>query len=163
LSLHDVDGNIHLPNGASMTARESAKFGLLIQHHGNWQGRQIVPAKLLQECFIGTTANPRYGLTFWLRSVKSVPKDFVMAHGRGKQVLYIIPSLDLVIVQFAETEQYEMKDFLERLLVSVKEGRAAHLKNRRQMAIASDVWSAAQLVRPTGEPRGFSSIGLLDV
>lgn len=119
----DEDGNIHLPNGAIMTAREWAKFGLLILHRGKWQDQQVVPAKVLQECFVGTPANWSYGVTFWLaHRVGWGPKDLVMAHGRGNQILYIVPSLDLVVVQFAETERFDEESFLQRLLVSVKEG-----------------------------------------
>jgi CubicO group peptidase (beta-lactamase class C family) len=114
----DEDGNIHLPNGAIMTAHEWAKFGLFIQHQGNWQGRQIIPAKILQECFAGTAANPYYGLTFWLKSGGRAPDDLVMARGLGTQRLYIIPSLELVVVQFAETEQFDDSSFLQRLLMS---------------------------------------------
>jgi CubicO group peptidase (beta-lactamase class C family) len=112
----DEDGNIHLPNGANVMAREWAKFGLLIQHQGNWQGRQIVPAKVLQECFIGTSANPHYGITFWLKANVRAPNDLVVAKGLGAQRLYIIPSLQLVVVQFAETEQFDEASFLHRLL-----------------------------------------------
>jgi CubicO group peptidase (beta-lactamase class C family) len=108
----DEDDNIHLPNGANMTAREWAKFGLLIQYQGNWQGRQIVPGKLLQECFVGTEANPYYGLTFWLGIEGRAPKDLVMAKGLGAQQLYIMPSLTLLVVQFAETERFNERDFL---------------------------------------------------
>lgn len=118
----DENGNIHLPNGAIMTASEWVKFGLLIQHRGKWRGRQIAPANVLQECFFGTQANPSYGLTFWLRSDGRVPKDLVMARGRGQQRLYVVPSLDLVVVQFADTTQFDEREFLERLLVRVKEG-----------------------------------------
>lgn len=118
----DVNGNIHLPNGASMTAREWAKFGLLIQHRGKWQDRQIVPAKVLQECFVGTGANPYYGLTFWLKGGGRVPDDLVMAQGLGMQRLYIVPSIELVVVQFAETDRFVETDFLERLLTGLKQG-----------------------------------------
>jgi CubicO group peptidase (beta-lactamase class C family) len=117
--IKDVDGNIHLPNGASMTAREWAKFGLFILHQGKWQDRQIVPAQVLEQCFVGTIANPQYGLTFWLMSARWTPRNFIMAHGLGKQILYIVPSLDLVVVQFAETERFMVKDFLQRLLARV--------------------------------------------
>ena len=55
----DVDGNIHLPNGATMTAREWAKFGLFILHQGSWQGRQIVPSNVLKECFVRHGREPR--------------------------------------------------------------------------------------------------------
>lgn len=40
-----------------------------------------------------------------------------MARGRGAQILYVLPSLELVVVQFAETEQFDEASFLQWLLV----------------------------------------------
>ena len=113
----DEDGNVHLPNGMSVTAREWAKFGKLILQQGKWDGRQIVPWDVLKECFVGTAANPYYGITFWLKGGGPAPDDMVAARGQGSQMLYIIPSLELVVVQFAETEQFDQSVFLRRLLV----------------------------------------------
>jgi CubicO group peptidase (beta-lactamase class C family) len=113
----DEDGNVHLPNGMSVTAREWAKFGKLILQQGKWDGRQIVPWDVLKECFVGTAANPYYGITFWLKGGGPAPDDMVAARGQGSQLLYIIPSLELVVVQFAETEQFDQSVFLRRLLV----------------------------------------------
>jgi CubicO group peptidase (beta-lactamase class C family) len=113
----DENGNIHLPNGAIMTGREWAKFGLFILHQGDWQGRQIVPWNVLKECFVGSRANPNYGITFWLKEAGNAPDDLVFARGLGSQRLYIIPSLELVVVQFAETETFDDASFLQRLLV----------------------------------------------
>jgi CubicO group peptidase (beta-lactamase class C family) len=112
----DQDGNVHLPPGMSVTAREWAKFGKLILQQGKWDGRQIVPWDVLKECFVGTAANPYYGITFWLKGGGPVPEDMVAARGQGSQALYIIPSLELVVVQFAETEQFDQMTFLRRLL-----------------------------------------------
>jgi CubicO group peptidase (beta-lactamase class C family) len=114
----DEDGNVHLPNGMSMTAREWAKFGKFIMQQGKWDGRQIVPWNVLKECFVGSRANPNYGITFWLKEAGNAPDDLVFARGLGSQRLYIIPSLELIIVQFAETEIFDDGSFLRRLLVS---------------------------------------------
>jgi len=62
------DGNPHLPSGARLTAREWAKFGQLVIQDGKWEGNNIIESILLQKCFQGTTANPAYGLTWWLNS-----------------------------------------------------------------------------------------------
>ena len=114
----DEDGNVHLPNGMSMTAREWAKFGKLILHQGKWDGQQIVPWGVLKECFVGSRANPNYGITFWLKEASNAPDDLVFARGLGSQRLYIIPSLELIVVQFAETEIFDDARFLGWLLVS---------------------------------------------
>jgi CubicO group peptidase (beta-lactamase class C family) len=115
--IKDVDGNVHLPNGMSLTARAWAKFGKLILHQAKWDGRQVVPWNVFKECFVGTAANPYYGITFWLKGGGPAPDDMVAARGQGSQILYIIPSLELVVVQFAETEQFDQTTFLRRLLV----------------------------------------------
>lgn len=141
----------NLPSGAFMTAREWAKFGLLIKNGGKWNGKQLVSEKALKECFEGTKTNPNYGLTFWLnRSFdgsakvaekekgrlqeflgiepettviskngisKDLPKDMVIAAGAGKQRLYIIPSLDLVIVRQGQQSRFNDAEFLERLIL----------------------------------------------
>lgn len=114
----DVDGNVHLPNGMSMTAREWARFGKLILHQGKWDGRQVVPWDVLKECFVGSRANPNYGITFWLKEAGNAPDDLVFASGLGSQRLYIIPSLELMVVQFAETEIFDDASFLRRLLIN---------------------------------------------
>jgi CubicO group peptidase (beta-lactamase class C family) len=112
----DEDGNVHLPNGMFMTAREWAKFGLFILHQGKSEGQQVVPWNVLKECFVGTSANQYYGITFWLGAGRA-PSDLIMAKGLGSQHLYVVPSLQLMVVQFAETQIFDEAIFLQRLLV----------------------------------------------
>lgn len=138
-----VDGDPLLPQGASLTAREWVKFGLFLKNGGKWNGKQIVKKKLLDELVIGSKANPAYGITFWLNhdgikadgnqrkprnnmenirqnGVISGVKDLYMAAGALNQRLYIIPSLDLVIVRQGKQGKYEDHEFLERLLPGEK-------------------------------------------
>src|SRR5262245_44407006 len=61
-----IDGEPLLPQGASLTAREWVKFGLLLKNGGKWNGKTLFSKKLLEEFVLGTTANPAYGITFWL-------------------------------------------------------------------------------------------------
>lgn len=113
----------HLPSGAYFTAREWAKFGLFILQGGSWEGRQIVRPESLAECFKPATANPRYGMTFWKALPSDPVPDLVMAAGKGKQKLFIIPSRKLLIVQFADAEQrYKEERFLELALGLGKAG-----------------------------------------
>ncbi len=107
----------HLPSGAYLTAREWAKFGLLILNQGVWEGRPIVKPESLAECFKPASANPRYGMTFW-RAVPEDPEpDLVMAAGKGKQKLFILPSRQLLIVQLADAERrYQERRFLDLAL-----------------------------------------------
>lgn len=113
----DADGQPHLPSGALLTAREWAKFGLFVLNNGACNGKQLVSEKLLAECFQGTRAHPTYGLTFWLNASDERPRDLVMAAGAGKQKLYIVPSLKLLIVQFAEAPRRFQERELMRLVL----------------------------------------------
>jgi CubicO group peptidase (beta-lactamase class C family) len=119
-----TDGQPHLPSGAALTARQWAKFGELVRLGGRWEEKQVLDAKLLDECFVGTKANPAYGLTFWLRrdvdadtrrgipllrratdvmnDRSDVARDLVFAAGAGHQRLYISRELKLVVVRQAE-------------------------------------------------------------
>lgn len=113
----DADGNPHLPSGAHLTAREWAKFGLFVLNKGAWDGKQLVSEKLLAECFQGTKAHPTYGLTFWLNASDERPRDLVMAAGAGKQKLYLVPPLKLLVVQFAEApRRFQEREFLRLVL-----------------------------------------------
>jgi CubicO group peptidase (beta-lactamase class C family) len=119
----DKDGNPHLPSGASLTAREWAKFGELIRHSGKWKEKQLVPQKELDACFTGSKANPAYGLTWWLKrpvdeatlqriallrratdlvgAKTALPGDLVFAAGAGDQRMYVSRQHKLVIVRQA--------------------------------------------------------------
>ena len=122
--LRDAKGNPALPYGAYMTAREWAKFGLLVLNRGKHGGKQIVPLEHFDECFMGTKANPRYGLNFWLigkranRRNEAVPADTVTAAGMFNQKLYIIPSRKLLVVRMGRTGarvRYNDTQFLNEL------------------------------------------------
>ncbi len=147
------NGQPNIPSGAFLTAREWAKFGQFLKNGGVWNGKKLIDKKLLDECFVGSKANPNYGLTFWLnrshdgsanvpekqngrmsglidrlgiepettRLSKNgisadLPKDLYLAAGAGKQRLYIIPSLDLVVVRQGRQSRFDDAEFLKRLL-----------------------------------------------
>ena len=132
-------GQPMLPQGASLTAREWAKFGLFLKNGGRWNGKQIITKKLLDELIKGSEANPAYGLTFWLNRQGKDPRgrpntrnvmteisdnglidgldDLYMAAGAGNQRLYIIPSLDMVVVRQGQFGSWDDRDFLSRLIL----------------------------------------------
>lgn len=115
------DGHPQVGGGAFATAADWAKFGELVRTGGNWKGQSVLDATAVTCCFEGSSSNPAYGLTWWLRKPVTqeqrrsitilstewadaanadwLPKDLVAACGAGKQRLYVIPSLKLVIVR----------------------------------------------------------------
>jgi CubicO group peptidase (beta-lactamase class C family) len=122
-----ADGQPNLPSGAFLTAREWAKFGWLIAQGGTWNGQVVLRPNLLKACFQPAVSNPAYGLTWWLGQAgddgttnsrnPNTPDDLVLAAGAGKQRLYVISSLKLVVVRFGQSGgNFEDSEFLERLL-----------------------------------------------
>jgi CubicO group peptidase (beta-lactamase class C family) len=135
----DADGNINLPAGAFLTPREWVKFGELVRLGGKWNNTEIVPASVLAECFKPSTAQPSYGMTWWLlgggdedsteasngRNIApkakrlieerrklsfQLPADTVAAMGKGKNRCYVIPSLEMVVIRMGDSEGREFSD-----------------------------------------------------
>ena len=114
----DENGMPHLPSGAFLTAREWAKFGQLLLRKGKWEGESLLDSATLDECLKGTEANPKYGVTFWLIESDGEPRleGAYMAAGAGKQRLYVLPTVDLVVVRQGESRQFEDTVLLKKLL-----------------------------------------------
>src|SRR5438552_9587055 len=140
----DARGNPLLATGFELTAREWARLGELVLGRGNYHGRQVVPADLMGEAFSGSQANPSYGLTFWLNQEassgreadmermldlpwqsaqwtgicisKDAPADMVVALGSGYQRLFIIPSLNALIVRQGSNAKFSDAHFLRVVL-----------------------------------------------
>jgi len=90
--------------GLHLSARDLARFGLLILAGGRWNGEQLIPADAVAEM---TTAsqqlNRAYGLGWWTNSedryAPSLPRDLVALSGFRSNRCYAVPSLDLVVAR----------------------------------------------------------------
>jgi len=140
----DARGNPLPATGFELTAREWARLGELVLGEGTYHGRQIVPGALLREAFAGSAANPSYGLTFWLNRqasdgreadlermldlpwqsaewigvciCKDAPADMIVALGSHYQRLFIIPSLQAIIVRQGSEARFSDAHFLRLVL-----------------------------------------------
>src|SRR3954451_2176855 len=142
----DARGNPLLATGFHLSAKQWARLGDLVLGHGAVAGRQIVSFSLLEQAFKGSSANPSYGLTFWLnrpsgfmsreadieklldlpwqraswRGIcisKSAPADMIVALGSHYQRLFIIPSLSAVIVRQSSADaKFSDAEFLRLVL-----------------------------------------------
>jgi CubicO group peptidase (beta-lactamase class C family) len=135
----DADGNVNLAAGATATATEWAKFGVLVRNRGVWNGETVLKASSFEACFRGSEAEPRFGMTFWLnvaapdsaREENATGEmrsfypgkldDLVVAAGFGNQRLLVIPSLDLVVARLGtRNPNWRDRDFLD-LVVAARE------------------------------------------
>ncbi len=124
----DSHGNVIPSAGMWMSGRDWMKFGEMVCHGGSWNGRQLVPSSGLATCLQATRINPAFGLCFWVNSYrdhpdareidveeylelkplpedwsraclsKKAPSDLIGSIGSNFQRLYVVPSMDLVVV-----------------------------------------------------------------
>ena len=93
------------------TARDMARMGLLWLHFGRWEGRQVIPEQWLREA-VQTAADVRdrcpaeqwcYGHAFWTNDNlvlwPGLPADSFAASGAGRKLIWVCPSLDVVVAQ----------------------------------------------------------------
>jgi len=149
----DGKGNPLLASGFRLTARQWAELGELILGKGKFRGRQVVQSDLLAECFRGTHINPMFGMGFWLnrsapdgREVdveralelpwerqswreaclcREAPRDMIAAIGSGYQRMFVVPSMNVIIIrQGRDDSRFSDTHFL-RLIFGESEQRLA--------------------------------------
>jgi CubicO group peptidase (beta-lactamase class C family) len=133
------------------SCRDLARFGLLVLRRGEWNGEQIVSKTFIaQATSRSQDLNEAYGFLWWLNSGRSFlhtsgrrkkrkgalfpdcPRDTVAALGAGDKKLYVVPSLDLVVVRLGDPARTTRKSpvamprtefnnaFLSRICLSVQ-------------------------------------------
>lgn len=160
-------GDPFLPQGAQLTAREWATFGEFVRRGARIDGRQIVDPQAFTQLFQGSTANPAYGLSWWLpkgppspdrvtatfdlaQAPPCGPPDLVAALGAGDQRLFVIPSLNLTIARQAELD-----------MTAAAAGRAGRRtwSDRRFLGLVLDADGACEIAdAPHGRPHGFAAM-----
>ncbi|HRQ90538.1 MAG TPA: serine hydrolase [Bacteroidia bacterium] len=147
----DSHGNPIPSAGMWMTGRDWLSFGEMVCHGGEWGGKQLVRSGSLATCFRATPINPAFGLCFWVNSYcnqadarevdvevfldkepmpedwsraclsKSAPADLVCSLGSNFQRLYVVPSMDLVVVhQGKKGNQFRDAEFLKLLFADAE-------------------------------------------
>jgi CubicO group peptidase (beta-lactamase class C family) len=102
-----ADGTHPLPTGASLRADDWLHYGRFV----------LANRTSLAECFEGSAVNARYGLGWWL-GARGAPSDLAYASGSAGQALYLVPSLNLIVVHFAKSNSYRHETFLRRLFTA---------------------------------------------
>ena len=99
--------------GFATSARDLARFGLMVLAQGEWNEKRIVSSDYLQ---VSTTSsqrlNPYYGYLWWTsRSVfhpgrpprpATAPADMIAAKGALNRRCFMVPSMDLVVTRLGD-------------------------------------------------------------
>jgi CubicO group peptidase (beta-lactamase class C family) len=138
--LSDGAGNPLLATGWILSLRQWSKLGQLVLANGT----PVVSANSLQQCWRGTTANRAFSLGWWNNHAapngrefdfeqmlipkwenqdwrdaclcRDAPSDLVACIGSEGQRLYVIPSLQLIVVREANGGSFSDAHFLRLLL-----------------------------------------------
>jgi CubicO group peptidase (beta-lactamase class C family) len=103
-----------------LSSPSMARLGMLVLHHGQWNGAEILPKAWIEEMttpHVAETGNkrfPRYGYQVWLAD------DRIAFNGRGGQRIWIVPKEDLVFVTTAgasRAKQHVIDDLLTQFVL----------------------------------------------
>ena len=131
----DALGHPQMAGGAYFTGREWINYGKLWIQNGVWEGQTLLKPTLVHKAV--TYDNPTfqgYGLSWWLnvptgdtydpavdqipedgrpegaQIASNVPADMFMAAGLGRQRLYVLPSLGLVVLRYGHGQRSNYRD-----------------------------------------------------
>lgn len=120
----DGSGTMLLSTGLYATAREWARLGKFYLQKGKWNDEQILPEWWIKYSNTKTESSryKKHGAHLWIKPanakrpdqwgiIKQLPDDIMNAAGHYGQFLFIIPSMDLVVVRLAQT--YDSDSFNE--------------------------------------------------
>jgi CubicO group peptidase (beta-lactamase class C family) len=102
----------------SLSARDMARFGSLLLNKGKWNNESLIADTTYFNSMISSSSefNKSYGYLWWLNGKDSymvpnedgvitgfltptAPADMYAAMGKGDKKIYVVPSLDLVVVR----------------------------------------------------------------
>ena len=97
-------------SGLRFSGRDFARLGYLMAHDGKWGDKEIVPHWWIELATKSSQQlNPKYGYTFWVNTNgalwPSAPRDTFAFRGFTASRLYVVPSLDLVVVRLGYAPQ----------------------------------------------------------
>ncbi|NNC99183.1 MAG: serine hydrolase [Gammaproteobacteria bacterium] len=102
-------------------ARNFARLGMLMLNNGNWQGRQVVPARFIQT-MIQPVGTAYYGYSTWL-GLEAKPAYYHFSGHLGQYII-VIPEYNMVVVRLGETRDNNRDFRLEELPVYVQQALA---------------------------------------
>jgi CubicO group peptidase (beta-lactamase class C family) len=94
--------------GGAYTPRATARIGRLILREGNWEGNSILSAEAVREVTNDAGFPGNCGMGWWGNGgnrYPKIPRDAVWGAGAGDQLVFVVPSLNLIMVRNGEALQ----------------------------------------------------------
>lgn len=171
----DRAGNTEAWAHLKMRSVDWARLGTLVLHGGRWNGKQLVSKTYMRQFSTSAPSNHAYGFLTWVNGrdsfvlpgtngrdegkgwlVPNAPKDSIIFAGQDEQRIYVIPSLDMVVVRLGQKGSREAD-----MRVTFWTGRAGELDNgllhRIKLAVTDkrldtrDRYESAGFVMPSTE------------
>lgn len=102
LRMQSVSGGGHFGGGMFISARDHARFGLLMQRDGVWGDRRLLSKEWIAAATRPSTAKNDYGYLWWLntgrKAIPAAPESAYWAAGFGGHYIYVDRENDLVVV-----------------------------------------------------------------
>jgi CubicO group peptidase (beta-lactamase class C family) len=121
--VESVSGGTRWGGGLWINSQDLARFGLLILNRGNWDGKQLVSAKWIEEATTPSVHGPDYGYLWWLNTKQkqwpSGPASSFAAVGNGGNIIWIDPQHDIVLVWHWHETGKAVDGMIERIVASV--------------------------------------------
>lgn len=100
--MQSVSGGGHFGGGLFISARDHARFGLLMENRGVWNGRRLLPDEWFGMLREPTPVRKDYGLMWWLNTdrerIPAAPESAYWAAGFGGNYVYVDECNELVVV-----------------------------------------------------------------
>lgn len=118
------DGITNTGWGLFLKPRDMAKFGLLYLQNGIWNGKQVVSAGWIDSSTskqINVSGDFNYGYQWWMLPIKDTNGNILQAEGikfcwgYGGQFIFVIPSMNMVVVSTAGNMWWGDKNGIDML------------------------------------------------
>ena len=124
--IRDRAGNTEGYRGLNTTVDNFARLGQLMLDGGRWGDQVLLDPAWVEDALTPSKTNPGYGYMFWLnegdryiaptvysrderdhRHIESAPHDLYFMAGIQQQRVWVVPSLDLIVVRVGGSGDHE--------------------------------------------------------
>ncbi len=115
--------------GFATTARDLARFGLLMLANGTWDEQNVIEDKDFIKAATSPSQklNPSYGFLWWIngktsgRMISAAPRDMYAAKGALIRRLFVLPTQQLVITRLGDQPAKDFDaEFFKRLRLAIR-------------------------------------------